>query len=102
MRFLVVTKPKHPIPPEYVVGLLDGLIAWTEGWSSQGKMEQVWGFAGVGGGGGILNVDSLDELDTVMAEFPFAPFSDTEITPLVDLGDAAQRRKEIIQAMMSG
>ena len=37
-----------------------------------------------------------------MAGFPFAPFSDTEITPLVDLDDAIQRRKEIIQSMMSG
>ena len=64
MRFLVVTKPKHPVPPEAVVALFDGLLAWTGAWSGQGKMEQVWGFAGVGGGGGILNVDSIEELDT--------------------------------------
>ena len=36
-------------------------------------------------------MDSLEELDAIMAEFPFGPFSDTEIVPIVDLVPALQR-----------
>ena len=48
-------------------------------------MDDVWGFAGILGGGGVFNVESLEELDSIMVEFPFAPFTDTEIIPLVDI-----------------
>ena len=57
-------------------------------------MEQVWNFAGVAGGGGILNVASLEELDAVMSGYPLSPFSSVEIYPLTDLAASLQRVKE--------
>jgi len=47
-------------------------------------MEQSWGFVGPQGGGGILNVSSNEELDSIISEFPFGPWSETEIRALTD------------------
>ena len=102
MRFLVTAKSKHQIPPEAMGGLTDAMIAWINKYTANGKMEQVWGLAGLPGGGSILNVDSLEELDTIMGEFPFGPFSDTEISAIVDLVPALQRGREAFEAMMAG
>jgi muconolactone delta-isomerase len=63
------------------------------------KLEQVWGFSGIQGGGGIIRVESLDELDAILSEFPMGPFAEQEIYPLVELGDSLQRVKRAAQAM---
>ena len=100
MRFLITTKPKHVIPPEVAVGLVDAMGPWRERHS--GKIEQIWGFAGTRGGGGIGNVSSLEELDAVMADFPLGAFSDIEIIPLVDLEESLQRMRQALEAMQAG
>ena len=82
------------------VGLIDAMGAWRSKYA--GKLEQVWGFAGIEGGGGIANVDSLEELDALMVEFPFRVFSDIEVIPLVDLDGHLQRSKQAVQAAGRG
>jgi muconolactone delta-isomerase len=99
MKFLVVTKSKAPFPPEMAMGLVEAVEEWSRKYTTSGKIEQIWGFAGLQGGGGIVNVNSLEELDTIMTEFPFAPFSDTEIFGLTDLQPGLQTMKRAIQAM---
>ncbi len=99
MKFLVVTKSKTPFPPEMAMGLVDAMEGWVRKYTASGKIEQTWGFAGIQGGGGIVNVNSLEELDAIMTEFPFAPFSDTEIYGLADLQTGLQNMKQAIQAM---
>ena len=100
MRYLVVTKSKIPFPPQMAPMLFDAMIAWVDSNVQSGKMEQVWSFAGIQGGGGILNVDSLEELDSIMIRSPFSPFSDTEVYGLVDVKDALNRGKQVIAQMM--
>ena len=100
MRFLIITKPKHLVPPEMLERLIDAMGPWRS--KCAGKIEQAWGFAGIAGGGGIANVDSLEELDAVMAEFPFGVTSDIEIIPLVDLDASLQRMKQFLEAMVAG
>ena len=100
MRFLVVTKPKHPAPPEMVLGLADAMTPWINKYTGNKKIEQAWGFAGIAGGFGIANVNSFEELDAIMMEFPFGPLSEIEIYPLVDVLGSVQRMKQAIQAMM--
>ena len=90
MRFLVVTKSKHPTPPEAVVPLFEALQQWVQRHTQNKKIEQVWNFAGIPGGGGILNVNSLEELDSIMVEFPLGPFSDIEIYGLGDVNVGIQ------------
>ncbi len=99
MRFLVVSKAKQPPPPEMAMGLVDAMSAWVQKHTASGKMEEVWGIAGIQGGGGILKVNSLEEVDAIMAEFPFGPFSDVEVSGLVDIETTLKNAKQAIQAM---
>ncbi|MBI2854984.1 MAG: hypothetical protein HYX87_08740 [Chloroflexi bacterium] len=94
MRFLVISKGTSPIPIEMVSGAMDATLAWNNRYIMAKKFEQVWGFAGIPAGGGVINVESADELDQIMSEFPLAPFSHTEIYPLVDAKNAFERAKK--------
>jgi hypothetical protein len=100
MRFLVITKSKHLLPPEVSARLIDGIGPWRSKYAE--KFEQIWGFAGIQGGGGIVNVNSLEELDAIMSEFPMQATSDIEIIPLVDLDSALQRAKQAAEAVTAG
>ena len=99
MKFLVVTKSKMFPPPEMALSLSNAVDAWVKKYRASGKLEQVWGFAGLQGGGGIGNVNSLEELNEVMAEFPWAPFSETEIYGLVDFETTQKHQRQAMQAM---
>lgn len=101
MRYLVVAKNRAPLPPDMALGVLGAMTAWNERYTTAGKIEQSWAFAGVQAGGGILNVASPEELDELMAGFPLAPFSNVEIYPLVDLPPALERGKQAISAMLA-
>jgi len=100
MRYLVVTKQTTPMPPEMVLGLFGAMKAWSARHIASGKLEQVWSFAGLNGGGGIFNVGSLEELDQIMAEFPLGPFSDRKIYGLVDLDKSLDTASKAFEAMM--
>lgn len=102
MKFLVITHPKHPIPPEIGLQLIDAMVAWVNHHASGGKIQETWSFAGIGGGGGILNVDSAEELDAIMSGFPFGPFSDVQVYLLADLHQGLQSTKQAMQAMAGG
>jgi muconolactone delta-isomerase len=102
MKFLVISKPTHLVPPEIGPVLIDAMIAWIDQNIANGKVESTWGFAGTGGGGGILEVDSIEELDAIMAGFPFGAFSEVEVIPLVDLHKALQHTKQAMLAMAGG
>ncbi len=105
MRFLVITKSKHLLPPEVSARLVDAIGSWRSNyWRSKyaRQFEQTWGFAGIRGGGGIVNVNSLDELDAIMAEFPMQATSDMETIPLVELDGALHRPKQAMEAMTAG
>ncbi len=99
MRFLVSSKAKQPPPPEMALGLVDATAEWARKHTASGKMEQVWAVAGGQAGGGIFNVNSLEEVDAIMAEFPFGPFSDVEVSGLVDIETTLKNAKQAIQAM---
>jgi muconolactone delta-isomerase len=100
MRFLIMTNSKIPLPPEMAPALFDAMLAWVDGNTKSGKMEQAWSLAGLPGGGGILNVDSSEELDAIMTSMPFGPFSDTKVYALGDVKNALELGKRAIQQMM--
>lgn len=99
MKFLIVSKPKHMVPPEFTLPLIDAFIAFLDKYGAAGKLESAWSFAGTQGGGGIANVDSVEELDAIMAEYPFGPFSEIEVYPLADLKASLQQSKQVAQMM---
>jgi hypothetical protein len=96
MRFVVNARAKHMVPPAVSINLIDAMEFWQKEYSS--KIEQAWGFAGIQGGGGILNVESLEELDAVMGSFPFIEVYEVEILPIIELGESLERSKKVLQA----
>jgi len=100
MRFLVTTMSRSPVPPDVALPLFEALSGWAKENQANGKIEQVWSFAGLQGGGGIFNVGSLEELDAVMASFPLNPFSTVEVLPLVELEPSLDNVRKTIRAMM--
>ena len=62
-----------------------GLLQWVSALKETGKLEQSWSFAGLKGGGAILNVDSLEELDSIMGGFPLSPVTEIQVYGLADL-----------------
>jgi muconolactone delta-isomerase len=100
MRFLATSTSKHLTPPEMVVGLIEAMQGWVQHWTEAGKFEYSWSSAGINAGGAIINVDSLEELDEILAGFPFGPFSEIQVTPIVDLIPSLERSKAVVlQAM---
>jgi hypothetical protein len=59
MKFLVISKITHPIPPEALPSLIDDAMAWKSRY--EGKMDQIFAFAGMQWGGGIADVDSAED-----------------------------------------
>ena len=100
MRFLVVSKSRQALPMEGAGMLIEAMKAWTKQNLANKKFEQLWGFAGTPGGGGIANVSSLEELDALMTDFPLGQFSDTAIYPLTDLEKSLTNASSAIQKMM--
>lgn len=80
--------------------MMQAMRAWVDEHRSAGRLETVFGFAGVPGGGAIASVDSLEELDGMMAGFPFGGFSDIDVYGLVDIDGALDRFDEAMQKMM--
>ncbi len=99
MRFLVVVTPKHPVPPDRVLQMLDGLEAWQGRHSD--KFEAFGLFPG-GGGFGVVDIGDEAALHRVIAENPFTPFANTEIRVVVDGATGIKNAKEVFAAMMQG
>jgi muconolactone delta-isomerase len=100
LKFLVVTKSRQSLPPEAAVMMLEGMREWAKKYSANKKFEQIWSFSGLPGGGGIVNVSSIEELDAIMAEYPLAQFSETQIYPLVDIDRSIDNAVNAIRRMM--
>jgi len=98
MRAFVLVEPKFFTPPEVFPTLLDGFAAWRE--AHREHMESFEFFAGGGGGFGIFNGDEAT-LNRMMFQYPFFPYSQITVRPILD-GDAALGQwREIMSEMMS-
>jgi muconolactone delta-isomerase len=85
-----------------VPALFAAMKAFSARHTAAGKIEQSWSFAGLAGGGAILNVASPEELDEIMAEFPLGPFSHIEIYGLVHLDKSLDAAAKAFEALMGG
>ena len=98
MRASVYVTPKAPAPPEHLPGLIQLFTDWRA--QHRSKFEVFEFFAG-GGGLGILNVSDEAELHQMMMGFPFGPYSDVDIRPIVN-GDVAPGHYHAMIAQMGG
>jgi muconolactone delta-isomerase len=81
------------------MALTQAMKQWADTHRASGKIEQIWNFAGLQGGGGIANVESHEELAAIMAGFPFGPFSKIEVYALSDLDAGLEAFTQAIQMM---
>ena len=100
MKFLVISTSRESMPMEMVLPSMHGMQAWLAEHRASGKLVQAWSFAGMNGGGGIVEVDSHEELDTMMSSFPFGQTSDMHVYPLADLDAAMETGIAAFTAMM--
>ena len=100
MKFVVISNPKHMIPPEMIIPILEAFSAFIEKYTASGHIVETWSYAGTTGGGALINAESLEELDAIMAENPTAGFSAIEVHPVVDLQESVQRGLQIAKARM--
>jgi hypothetical protein len=80
MHVLVVAKPKFQMAPEMVPDAFRGAMAWHDRY--QERFIAFGTFPG-GGGFGAIDVPDSETLNQMIAEMPFAPFSEHMILPYV-------------------
>jgi len=100
MKFLVISNPKHQVPPDMILPILEAFGAFLAKYTASGHIKESWSFAGQQGGGARIDADSLEELDAIMAENPLGGVSDIQVYPVVDLQESIQRAQEIARARM--
>ena len=98
MRFLVMSTPRFPIPPELTPVLLKAMEDWVKRHTASKKLEQTWGFVS-GGGGGIVNVASHEELSAILTEMPFTPFAETHVNALIPIEVSMNNFKQAMARM---
>ncbi len=98
MRALVLVEPLFPIPPEMFPGLLDAFADWRQ--RHRHSMESFEFFAGGGGGFAVINVPDEAALNRMMVEYPFTPYSDISVRPLLDGDTALGQWREVMREAM--
>lgn len=99
MRVLVYVRPIHVSPFEQMPMMMEQFAAWRERYRSQ--MEVFEFFAGSQGGIGIVHAADEASLNQMMMEYPFAPFSDIDVKPIVN-GDVALAQWREAMKQMAG
>lgn len=99
MRVLLLAKSKFFLPPDYLPMAAQGFTEWREKYRH--KMDEFFFFAGRQAGGCIFNVSDEAELNEIVNEWPLAPFTETDIIPLVD-GDVALKQFNELAQRASG
>lgn len=81
--------------------LTQAMKQWVAEHRGSGKLEQIWGFAGISGGGGVLNVASHEELDRIMIRFPFGAWSHIEVYALTDIDETIAEYERFTNEMIA-
>lgn len=82
MRFVVNIRLITAVPPEQFPSIMERFADWRE--QHRDHMESFEFYAG--GSGGFMIIDVPDEVDlnSMMAEYPFMPYLETKVHPIID------------------
>ena len=59
MKLFVISKTKHLIPPDTILPTHETFNAYLDKYIASGHFVDTWFFAGRGGGGAIVNAETL-------------------------------------------
>ena len=88
MKFLVITRFKdsfYALPPAKQKELRDATVQNTEKLTKEGKLKEMYVFGNMKGSMAVFDLNSPEDLVRIAYEFPLFPFTDAELTPLVDM-----------------
>jgi hypothetical protein len=98
VRFLVVARPRDPIPPPQVPMLAEAAKQWFD--QNQDRLVSFGNFAG-GGGYGVFDADSEEQLWRAIWEMPFIPFSDVTVDVVWDGKAGFDLFSDVVQKMLN-
>ena len=86
MKFLVIVTPRRDasVPPGAVAAMLSAQRDWLHERMNDGTVEFAYSFP-VGGGCGVVNVDSHEALNELLVNSPAFMINDFDLRPLSDL-----------------
>lgn len=101
MRFLVIMTPVETavtnLKAQKILKIITSHVEYLEDLQMQGKVVESGSFAGLRGGFGILDVESLNELNDIVNLDPAMPYMDTKVYPLVSGEDRVRQLKKRMQ-----
>jgi len=101
MRFLVIMTPVETavtnLKAQKILKIITSHVEYLEDLQMRGKVVESGSFAGLRGGFGILEVESLNELNDIINMDPAMPFMDTKIYPLVSGDDRIKQLRKRMQ-----
>jgi uncharacterized protein YciI len=101
MRFLVIMVPVEAavtnLKPQRILKIITSHVEYLEDLRAQGKVVESGSFAGLRGGFGILEVESLKELNDIVNLDPAMPYMQTEIYPIITGSDRIEQLKKRLQ-----
>ena len=97
MKYLVVARPRDPIPPEQVVMLTEAAKQWYDRYAD--RLESFGNFA-AGGGYGIVTADDEESLWRAIWEMPFIPFSEVTVDTVWTGKDAFDLFADVVRSAM--
>lgn len=91
MKFLVITRPRTTTPPqgEEYNRLARLAHDWVEAQLASGAMDGIYNIV-PRGGVAIVNAATAEDLMAGIQQYPFSPYLDYEIHPLLDRAAAAR------------
>jgi hypothetical protein len=100
MRALIISRPKFPVAQAEFPGIMQAFAGWRERYKPM--MEKFEFFVSGAGGCGIVNVPDDQTLARMLMEYPWGPYSDTEVHPILDGDTALGMWQEMIRQMTGG
>ncbi len=102
MRFLVIMTPVEGavtnLEPQKILKIVTSHVEYLEDLQMQGKVAESGSFAGLRGGFGILDVESLNELNDIVNLDPAMPYMETKIYPLISGDERIKQLKKRMRA----
>lgn len=89
-----------PLPPEAMQQMLAAFAAWREQWKPH--MESFYFFVQGKGGCGVIDTPDEATMFAMCSSFPFAPFSDMRLMPVMDGDVALANLTRMFAQMMQG